>query len=132
MKAKTQFEALEELSAIGFRTNPERQLCQSIDEVWAYIEEYHEKRSTLPYEIDGIVIKVNEFALQDELGFTVKAPRWAIAYKFPPEEAETVVEDIEWTIGRTGWSLLLRSWLLYESREPRLVGQVCIMQILFK
>ena len=102
MKAKTQFEALEELSAIGFRTNPERQLCQSIDEVWAYIEEYHEKRSTLPYEIDGIVIKVNEFALQDELGFTVKAPRWAIAYKFPPEEAETVVEDIEWTIGRTG------------------------------
>ena len=102
MKAKTQSEAVEELSAIGFRTNPERQLCQSIDEVWAYIEEYHEKRSTLPYEIDGIVIKVNEFALQDELGFTVKAPRWAIAYKFPPEEAETVVEDIEWTIGRTG------------------------------
>ena len=102
MKAKTQFEALEELSAIGFRTNPERQLCQSIDEVWAYIEEYHEKRSTLPYEIDGIVIKVNEFVLQDVLGFTVKAPRWAIAYKFPPEEAETVVEDIEWTIGRTG------------------------------
>ena len=101
MKAKTQFEALEELSAIGFRTNPERQLCQSIDEVWAYIEEYHEKRSTLPYEIDGIVIKVNEFALQDELGFTVKAPRWAIAYKFPPEEAETVVEDIEWTIGHS-------------------------------
>ncbi|MGC3666871.1 NAD-dependent DNA ligase LigA, partial [Enterococcus faecalis] len=68
MKAKTQVEALEELSAIGFRTNPERQLCQSIDDVWAYIEEYHEKRSSLPYEIDGIVIKVNEFVLQDELG----------------------------------------------------------------
>ena len=82
MKAKTQFEALEELSAIGFRTNPERQLCQSIDEVWAYIEEYHEKRSTLPYEIDGIVIKVNEFALQDELGFTVKAPRWRLPTNF--------------------------------------------------
>lgn len=102
MTAATQFDALNELSEIGFRTNQEKKLCQTIDEVWAYIEEYHEKRSELPYEIDGIVIKVNEFAVQDELGFTVKAPRWAIAYKFPPEEAETVIEDIEWTIGRTG------------------------------
>jgi DNA ligase (NAD+) len=62
----------------------------------------HAKRADLPYEIDGIVIKVNEFALQEELGFTVKAPRWATAYKFPPEEVETLIEDIEWTIGRTG------------------------------
>jgi DNA ligase (NAD+) len=102
MTAQTQFDALNELSEIGLRTNPEKTLCQSIDEVWAYIEEYHEKRVDLPYEIDGIVIKVNEFSVQDELGFTVKAPRWAIAYKFPPEEAQTVVEAIEWTIGRTG------------------------------
>lgn len=102
MTAQTQFEALNELSEIGFRINPEKKLCQTIDEVWAYIEEYHEKRTELPYEIDGIVIKANEFTIQDELGFTVKAPRWAIAYKFPPEEAQTVVEEIEWTIGRTG------------------------------
>ncbi|MGK0551243.1 NAD-dependent DNA ligase LigA [Enterococcus faecalis] len=102
MTAQTQFDALNELTEIGFRTNPEKKLCQNIDEVWAYIEEYHEKRSELPYEIDGIVIKVNDFATQDQLGFTVKAPRWAIAYKFPPEEAETVIETIEWTIGRTG------------------------------
>src|SRR5699024_6912517 len=64
--------------------------------------EYDYKRATLPYEIDGIVIKVNDLNLQDELGFTVKAPRWAIAYKFPPEEAETVIREIEWTVGRTG------------------------------
>ncbi|EOH99070.1 DNA ligase [Enterococcus moraviensis ATCC BAA-383] len=102
MTAQTQFDALNELSEIGFRTNPEKKLCQNIDEVWEYIEEYHEKRSELPYEIDGIVIKTNEFTIQDELGFTVKAPRWAIAYKFPPEEAQTIVEEIEWTIGRTG------------------------------
>ena len=70
--------------------------------LWAYIEEFHEKRSELPYEIDGVVIKVNDFSDQDTLGFTVKAPRWAAAYKFPPEEAETTIEDIEWTVGRTG------------------------------
>lgn len=70
--------------------------------MWSYIEEYHDKRVDLPYEIDGIVIKVNEFSLQDQLGFTVKAPRWAAAYKFPPEEVETLIENIEWTVGRTG------------------------------
>lgn len=102
MTAQTQFDALNELSEIGFRTNPEKKLCHTIDDVWSYIEEYHEKRTELPYEIDGIVIKANEFTIQDELGFTVKAPRWAIAYKFPPEEAQTIVEEIEWTIGRTG------------------------------
>jgi DNA ligase (NAD+) len=102
LTAKTQYEALEELSRNGFRINPEKRLCHSIDEVWAYIEEFHEKRIDLPYEIDGIVIKVNDFELQDQLGFTVKAPRWATAYKFPPEEAETTIKDIEWTIGRTG------------------------------
>ncbi|HGF7101820.1 NAD-dependent DNA ligase LigA [Enterococcus faecium] len=102
MQAKTQYDALEELEKIGFHTNREKRLCHSIDEVWSYIEEYHDKRVGLPYEIDGIVIKVNEFSLQDQLGFTVKAPRWAAAYKFPPEEVETLIENIEWTVGRTG------------------------------
>jgi DNA ligase (NAD+) len=102
MKAQTQYEALEELDKIGFHTNHEKRLCHSIEEVWAFIEEYHDKRIDLPYEIDGIVIKVNEFKLQDQLGFTVKAPRWATAYKFPPEEVETTIEEIEWTVGRTG------------------------------
>ncbi|HFD1690686.1 TPA: NAD-dependent DNA ligase LigA [Enterococcus faecium] len=102
MQAKTQYDALEELEKIGFHTNREKRLCHSIDEVWSYIEEYHDKRVDLPYEIDGIVIKVNEFSLQDQLGFTVKAPRWAAAYKFPPEEVETLIENIEWTVGRTG------------------------------
>ncbi|MBG8110115.1 NAD-dependent DNA ligase LigA [Enterococcus faecium] len=102
MQAKTQYDALEELEKIGFHTNREKRLCHSIDEVWSYIEEYHDKRVDLPYEIDGIVIKVNEFSLQDQLGFTIKAPRWAAAYKFPPEEVETLIENIEWTVGRTG------------------------------
>ena len=102
MKATTQYDALEELEQIGFHTNHEKRLCHSIDEVWSFIEEYHEKRIDLTYEIDGIVIKVNEFSLQDQLGFTVKAPRWATAYKFPPEEVETKIEEIEWTVGRTG------------------------------
>ncbi|HAQ6662940.1 TPA: NAD-dependent DNA ligase LigA [Enterococcus faecium] len=102
MQAKTQYDALEELEKIGFHTNREKRLCHSIDEVWSYIEEYHDKRVDLPYEIDGIVIKVNEFSPQDQLGFTIKAPRWAAAYKFPPEEVETLIENIEWTVGRTG------------------------------
>lgn len=102
MKATTQYDALEELEQIGFHTNHEKRLCHSIDEVWSFIEEYHEKRMDLTYEIDGIVIKVNEFSLQDQLCFTVKAPRWATAYKFPPEEVETKIEEIEWTVGRTG------------------------------
>lgn len=97
-----QLDALKELTELGFKTNPESRLCLSIAEVWAYIEEFHLKRSELPYEIDGVVIKVNQFSDQDDLGFTVRAPRWAIAYKFPPEEVETTIEDIEWTIGRTG------------------------------
>lgn len=102
MKATTQYDALEELEQIGFHTNHEKRLCHSIDEVWSFIEEYHEKRMDLTYEIDGIVIKVNDFSLQDQLGFTVKAPRWSTAYKFPPEEVETKIEEIEWTVGRTG------------------------------
>jgi DNA ligase (NAD+) len=102
LEAETQHDMLVELDQLGFRINTESRLCQTIDEVWAYIEELHEHRTELPYEIDGVVIKVNDFHLQEELGFTVKAPRWAAAYKFPPEEAQTIIEDIEWTIGRTG------------------------------
>lgn len=98
----TQAAALETLDTLGFRTNHERIVCDSIEEVWQFIERFHEKRSELPYEIDGIVIKVNDLATQEELGFTVKYPRWAVAYKFPPEEVETTIETIEWTIGRTG------------------------------
>ena len=102
LEVATQEEALQALDRLGFKINPNRRICQTVDEIWEYITEYHEKRADLPYEIDGIVIKVNDLSLQDELGFTVKAPRWAIAYKFPPEEAETVIRDIEWTVGRTG------------------------------
>ena len=102
LEVATQEEALQALDHLGFKINPNRRICQTVDEIWKYITEYHEKRADLPYEIDGIVIKVNDLNLQDELGFTVKAPRWAIAYKFPPEEAETVIRDIEWTVGRTG------------------------------
>ena len=98
----TQEELLEKMAEIGFVTNSERLKCQTIDEVWNYIETIAAKREELPYEIDGMVIKVNDFAAQEEIGFTVKAPRWAIAYKFPAEEAQTVVRDIEWTVGRTG------------------------------
>lgn len=102
LEVATQEEALQALDYLGFKINPNRRICQNVDEIWEYITEYHEKRADLPYEIDGIVIKVNDLNLQDELGFTVKAPRWAIAYKFPPEEAETVIRNIEWTVGRTG------------------------------
>ncbi|NME49095.1 NAD-dependent DNA ligase LigA [Enterococcus cecorum] len=102
LEVATQEEALQALDRLGFKINSNRRICQTVDDIWEYITEYHEKRADLPYEIDGIVIKVNDLNLQDELGFTVKAPRWAIAYKFPPEEAETVIREIEWTVGRTG------------------------------
>lgn len=102
LETTSQSNALEELDRLGLKINHEYRVCHTVDEIWAYIEEYHEKRSELPYEIDGVVVKVNDFALQDELGFTVKAPRWATAYKFPPEEVETVIESIGWTVGRTG------------------------------
>lgn len=102
LNVATQEAALTHLDELGFRINPEHHVCDTIEEVWAYIESFHDKRSALPYEIDGVVIKVNEFAAQETLGFTVKAPRWATAYKFPPEEAVTTIETIDWTIGRTG------------------------------
>ena len=95
-------EALKMADSLGFKTNPERRLCNGIDEVLKYIDEYTEKRPTLAYDIDGIVIKVDDMSLYDKLGYTAKTPRWAIAYKFPPEEVITKLEDIIFTVGRTG------------------------------
>lgn len=99
---ETQGDALNLLDQVGLRTNPDRRVFDSIEEVWSYVEDYQSKRTELPYEIDGIVIKVNELANQEAAGYTVKAPKWAIAYKFPAEEARTVIRSIEWTVGRTG------------------------------
>jgi len=93
---------LEWLEKLGFKVNGKRNVCADIAEVWKFIEDIDKKRSSLPYEIDGMVLKVNQLALQSELGFTVRSPKWAIAYKFPPEEKETCVEDIFVTVGRTG------------------------------
>ena len=95
-------EALKMADSLGFKTNPERRLCNGIEEVLKYIDEYTEKRPSLAYDIDGIVIKVDDMSLYDKLGYTAKTPRWAIAYKFPPEEAVTKLEDIIFTVGRTG------------------------------
>ena len=95
-------EALKMADELGFKTNPERRLCNGIEEVLKYVEEYTEKRSSLAYDIDGIVIKVDDMSLYDKLGYTAKTPRWAIAYKFPPEEVVTKLEDIIFTVGRTG------------------------------
>ena len=97
-----QSEALEWLRTAGFRVNPDIQLCGTAELVRDYCAHALEKREALPYEIDGVVVKVDSFALQDELGFTSKAPRWAIAYKFPPEEKTTVLRDIVVQVGRTG------------------------------
>ena len=99
---KKHSDALNYIESIGFRTNKERRICKGIDEVIAYIEEYTEKRPNLAYDIDGIVIKVNDITKYDVLGYTAKTPRWAIAYKFPPEEVVTKLEDIIFTVGRTG------------------------------
>lgn len=102
LNVTSQEELLTKMRELGFVTNELRTVCHSIDEVWQFIEQMTLQRNELPYDIDGIVIKVNDFEAQSEIGFTVKAPRWAIAYKFPAEEAQTVVREIEWTVGRTG------------------------------
>ncbi|CAD2074034.1 NAD-dependent DNA ligase LigA [Phocicoccus pinnipedialis] len=98
----TQSKSLEMLDELGFKTNKERKVAKNIDEVIKYIEYWQEKRMDLPYEIDGIVIKVNNLSAQEEIGYTVRSPKWAIAYKFPAEEVETKILDIELTVGRTG------------------------------
>ncbi|MBM6799022.1 NAD-dependent DNA ligase LigA, partial [Coprobacillus cateniformis] len=98
----THKEALDYIKELGFKTNPMTHVSSDIQDVWAFIQEMTEKRDTLPYEIDGIVIKVNNLEEQVRLGYTAKVPKWAIAYKFPAEEVVTKLKDIIFTIGRTG------------------------------
>ncbi|MGB4441805.1 MAG: NAD-dependent DNA ligase LigA [Coriobacteriia bacterium] len=98
----SQRQALQWLRDAGFRVNPDVAFCATPQEVHAYCEHAIVRRGELPYEIDGVVVKVDSFALQDELGYTSKAPRWAIAFKFPPEEKTTVLRDIRVQVGRTG------------------------------
>jgi DNA ligase (NAD+) len=93
---------LDALDAVGFKVNPHRKLVHSMDEVWEFIQSWEAKRDSLPYEIDGIVVKVDRTALQDELGFTGKAPRWAIAYKYAARAGITKLENVRWQVGRTG------------------------------
>lgn len=102
LDATSQSEALLELDRLGFKTNPERMNVKTIEDVLDYIEKWTAERETLSYDIDGIVIKVNAIEHQEDMGFTQKSPRWAIAYKFPAEEVVTTLEDIELSIGRTG------------------------------
>ena len=98
----SQEKVLEHLEQLGFVVNPKRILAKSIDEIWDFIQEVGQEREHLPYDIDGVVIKVNDLAGQEELGFTVKAPKWAVAYKFPAEEKEAKLLSVDWTVGRTG------------------------------
>ena len=98
----SQEEVLNKLADLDFSVNPTHILADSIEAVWEFIEKIAQERDSLPYEIDGIVIKVNDLAVQEELGFTVKAPKWAIAYKFPAEEKEAQLLSVDWTVGRTG------------------------------
>ncbi len=95
-------QALKYLSSLGFKVNPLTRVCADIHQVWSFIEEMSAQRDQLPYDIDGIVIKVNSLEIQSRLGFTAKTPRWAIAYKFPADEVMTTLEDIFLTVGRTG------------------------------
>jgi len=99
---KTHFEALEFMKKLGLKTNPCSRLVSGVQGILDFIKEYHEKRPTLSYDIDGVVIKVNDLASQKHLGYTSKYPRWAIAYKFPAEEVLTKLTDIIFTVGRTG------------------------------
>ena len=98
----SQEKVLNHLEQLGFVVNPKRLLALSMDEVWEFIQEVGQERDQLPYDIDGVVIKVNDLAGQEQLGFTVKAPKWAVAYKFPAEEKEAKLLSVDWTVGRTG------------------------------
>lgn len=98
----SQEKVLKHLEQLGFVVNQRRLLAHSMDEVWAFIQEIGQERDQLPYDIDGVVIKVNDLAGQEQLGFTVKAPKWAVAYKFPAEEKEAKLLSVDWTVGRTG------------------------------
>jgi len=99
---ESHWESLEELARLGFKVNPHRQLCRDIGQVLAFCAQWEGRREELPYEIDGVVVKVDSVEQQRALGFTAKAPRWAIAYKYPARQAVTVVENIEVQVGRTG------------------------------
>ena len=98
----SQEKVLKHLEQLGFVVNPKRILAENIDEIWDFIQEVGQERDNLSYDIDGVVIKVNDLAGQEELGFTVKAPKWAVAYKFPAEEKEAQLLSVDWTVGRTG------------------------------
>ena len=98
----SQEKVLKHLEQLGFVVNPKRILAENIYEIWNFIQEVGQERDSLPYDIDGVVIKVNDLASQEELGFTVKAPKWAVAYKFPAEEKEAKLLSVDWTVGRTG------------------------------
>ena len=98
----SQEKVLKHLEQLGFVVNPKRILAENMDEIWSFIQEVGQERENLPYDIDGVVIKVNDLAGQEELGFTVKAPKWAVAYKFPAEEKEAQLLSVDWTVGRTG------------------------------
>lgn len=101
-RVSTHYDSIMKLKELGFKTNPEIKLCKNIDEVIEYIQKWEEKRFELDYATDGVVIKVNDLHLQDELGFTARAPKWATAFKFPPEEINTKLLDIEVNVGKTG------------------------------
>lgn len=100
--ASSQEAVLESFAKLGFTVNPRHIISSSMDAIWHFIEDVAKERAELAYDIDGVVIKVNSLALQEALGFTVKAPRWAIAYKFPAEEKTAEILSVDWTVGRTG------------------------------
>ncbi len=100
--ASSQEAVLESFAKLGFTVNPRHTISSSMDAIWQFIEDVAKERAELAYDIDGVVIKVNSLALQEALGFTVKAPRWAIAYKFPAEEKTAEILSVDWTVGRTG------------------------------
>jgi len=101
-KLKTHLESLEHIKKLGFKINPNIKLCKGIEEVKKYIKHWEASREKLPYEIDGIVVKVNDLTSQDKLGSTARAPRWAIAFKYQPMQAVTIIQDIKVQVGRTG------------------------------
>ena len=103
-------DALKMMKKLNFMVNPNYRICSGVEEVLQYVQEYQEKRTSLDYDIDGIVIKVNDLNVYDDLGYTAKTPKWAIAYKFPPEEVITKLKDIIFTVGHTGKITLMLFW----------------------
>ena len=102
LSATNHFENIEKAKSWGFKTSPYTKLCSSMEEVFAFIDHWDKKRNDLPFDIDGIVIKVNSYMQQQQLGFTAKSPRWAMAYKFKAEQVSTILESISYQVGRTG------------------------------